>query len=163
MVKVKVVFELDPKDWHGYPAETLWAELVSSRDERRFCLLNSPFHARGVNYLDVVEATPIEGTDLGFLFRDVVERGGHSTYINSAEPDERRLDAYWRLLERAGCSYESGTIDLSVGRRRLLAVDVPPSADLNEVHDILERGEHDKVWMFQEGHRHAAGSRPRGH
>jgi hypothetical protein len=50
------------------------------------------------------------------------------------------------------------TLDLGVGRRRLLSVDVPPSADLDEVCDLLERGAHDKVWMFQEGYVHKPNS-----
>ena len=60
-----------------------------------------------------------------------------------------------RVLEREGCSYESGTIDLSIGEHCLLAVDVRPSADLSEGYDLLKRGEADKVWMFQEGYAHA--------
>jgi hypothetical protein len=50
-----------------------------------------------------------------------------------------------------GCSYESGTIDSDVGSRLLYSVDVPPSADINDVHEMLERGETDKVWIFYEG------------
>jgi hypothetical protein len=158
LANVKIIFELDPEDWHGCPAESLWAELASGSDGSRFCLLNSPFYATGVSFLDVVEATPIDGSTRGYTFRDVVERSGHSTFMILAKPDEPRLNAYWKLLEQAGCSYESGTIDLGIGRRRLLSVDVPPAADLDTVCELLERGHHDKVWIFQEGHRQGRAS-----
>jgi hypothetical protein len=158
MAKVKVMFELDPEDWHGCPAETLWAELADRSDGGRFRLLNSPFYARGINHQDVVEATFVEGSHLVFLFKRVAERGGHSTYMILAKKDEPRLDHYWRLLENVGCAYEGASVDLSVGERRLLSVDVPPSTDLDEVRELLERGHHDQVWIFQEGYKHGAGS-----
>ncbi len=39
-----------------------------------------------------------------------------------------------------------------MGRRVMLAVDVPPSANLHEAYDGLMRGERDGVWIFQEGY-----------
>ncbi len=64
----------------------------------------------------------------------------------------RRADAlrgaYWNMLETLGCSYESMEIDLSIGKRLLYSVDVLPTTDLNEVREILERGEAEGVWMF---------------
>lgn len=39
-------------------------------------------------------------------------------------------------------------IDLSIGKRLLYSVDVLPTTDLNEVREILERGEAEGVWMF---------------
>lgn len=158
MTKVKVLFELESGDWHGHGDETLWAELVARSDGRAFRLLNSPFFARGVSYQDTVEATLIDGSYLVFLFREVVKRGGHSTYMILSKIDEPRLEFYWSWLEKAGCSYESATVDLGIGRRRLLSVDVPPSANLEDVYDLLERGEHDNVWMFQEGYAHKPNS-----
>ena len=92
MTKVKVMFELDPEDWHGCPVETMWAELADRSDGGKFRLLNSPFFTRGVNHQDVVEATFVEGSHLVFLFKNVAERGGHSTYMILAKKDEPRLD-----------------------------------------------------------------------
>jgi hypothetical protein len=159
LTKVKVLFELDPEDWHGHGAETLWAELASSSDGGCFRPLNSPFFARGVSYEDVVEATFIEGSHLVFQFKDVAERSGHSTFMMLSERDEPRFESYWSFLQKAGCTYEDTDIGLSIGRRRLRSVDVTPSADLQEVQDFLARGEHAKVWMFQEGYAHVPSSK----
>ncbi len=80
------------------------------------------------------------------------ERGGHSTYMLIIQAGKSLADACWRLLKRMGCSYEGAEIDLSIGRRPLFSVDVPASADIYEVYELLERGEKDKVWLFQEGY-----------
>jgi hypothetical protein len=68
------------------------------------------------------------------------------------EPTEARVGPYWNMLEKSGCSYESMTIKLSIGKRSLFSVDFPPSADIYEIYEILERGERDAVWIFQEGY-----------
>jgi Domain of unknown function (DUF4265) len=150
---VKVHFDLDSSDWHGHGGESLWAAPIAGTEWKHFRLMNSPFFARGVSFEDIVKAKAYEG-NLVFEFEAVVERGGHSTYMLIMEAGEPRVAAYWNLLEKMGCSYESSHIDLSIGRRPLFSVDVPPSADIYEVYEMLERGTNDKVWMFQEGYAH---------
>ena len=34
----------------------------------------------------------------------------------------------------------------------LLAVDVPPDTDINVVYTLLDKGEKDGIWSFEEGH-----------
>ncbi len=68
------------------------------------------------------------------------------------EVEDANYRLYWNMLEQKGCTYESTHIDLSIGRRLLLSVDVPPSADLGEVYRTLERGEAEGIWEFQEGY-----------
>jgi hypothetical protein len=118
----------------------MWAELVSPGQYR---LRNVPFYARGVSIEDVVHAR-FDGDAL--VFSSVAARGGHSTYRlfvdGGIESAEFRL--WWKRLETLGCSFEQAD--------RLLAVDVPPSADVHEVYRVFEQGEHAKVWDFQEGH-----------
>jgi creatinine amidohydrolase/Fe(II)-dependent formamide hydrolase-like protein len=84
---IKVSFDLDHADWHGHPAETLWADPVPMLGPCAFRLQNSPFFKRGVAYRDVVDATPTEGEEL-FDFKRVIRRSGHSTMIlvNEDEP-----------------------------------------------------------------------------
>jgi hypothetical protein len=159
---VKVHFDLDSSDWHGHGGESLWAAPIAGTEWSNFRIMNSPFFVRGVSFQDMVKAKPYEAS-LVFEFEAVVERGGHSTYMLIMEAGKPRVDAYWNMLEKMGCSYESSQIDLSIGRRRLYSVDVPPSADIYEVYEMLERGANDKVWMFQEGYAHLpkASQRPR--
>jgi hypothetical protein len=155
---VKVNFKLDPQDWHGSGGETLWASVASPESkDRTLRLENSPFHARGVSYRDIVKAMPTENP-LVHEFEEVIARGGHSTYMILAREGEGvespAFLALWTLLKERGCSYESSHMEYSNGRRLLLSVDVPPNADLFDIYKILERGEATGVWTFQEGYAH---------
>lgn len=150
---IKVRFELDASEWHGHEAETLWATPMPGTEWPSFQISNSPFFTTGINYLDVVSAKPT-GSDGVFDFMTVTRRGGHSTYMILVQPAESRINAYWGMLERMGCSYESAHLNLSMGKRLLYSVDVPPTADIYEVYEMLERGENDGVWLFQEGYAH---------
>ena len=53
----KVSFDLDHTDWHGHPAESLWAAPVPEISPTAFRLQNSSFFVRGVSYLDIVDTT----------------------------------------------------------------------------------------------------------
>lgn len=154
----KIRFELDVSDWHGHGSETLWAMPIPQTKRRNFLIRNSPFFAKGINYLDVVTAKPTEN-NMVFDFMTVIKRGGHSTFMLLMETVETCVAAYWNLLEMLGCSYESMQIDLSIGKRTLYSVDVPPTADVREVYKILERGEGEAVWLFQEGYANIPTSR----
>jgi hypothetical protein len=142
---------LDPRDWHGTPGERLWAEYVGDTpDGRALRLDNSPFFTRGVSFLDIVAATKTEYND--YKFERVLDRSGHSTYMLLVPPDSKPFKAFWTRLESLGCTYESATITISLGERILYSVDVPPTADIYAVYEILEEGEQSNVWIFQEGH-----------
>jgi hypothetical protein len=145
------MFELDPDDWHGTPVETMWAEAVVEDARPCFQLMNSPFNMRGISFLDFVSATPTKHDGM-YNFAAVLKRGGHSTFMLLIKPDDARGKTLWDQLQGLGCSYESATERLSIGVRTLYSVDVPPTADLSKVISILERGEHDGVWMYQEGY-----------
>lgn len=143
---VKVTFELPPGAWHGSATETLWAEPIGAE---RYRLENSPFFAFGVSHGDVVLAKP---TAKGAVFAETFRRGGHSTYRIIPRPGRAaELETSWASLQALGCSYEEGP-------NGLLAVDVPPEANIFEVYSALEAGESRDVWTFEEGHcGHAVG------
>jgi hypothetical protein len=107
-------------------------------------LQNTPFFARGVSYLDIVRATESDGAS---AYAGTVREGGHSTYRIIAR-DVSDFDQQWQPLGEMGCSYESTTTQ----RGHLYAVDVPPAADLSAAYAILEAGEAEGIWIFQEGH-----------
>ena len=135
---VRILFELDPDAWHGSATERLWAEPVAGG---RFRLRNTPFFAFGVSAEDVVFGDDRAGQ---LTFAGVSLRGGHSTY--RIKPDRSQLsqfETYWAPLQALGCSYEQGQV---------LAVNVPPRADIYEVYELLEAGSLAKVWEFEEGH-----------
>jgi hypothetical protein len=137
---VRIFFELDSKKWHGNASERLWAERVSGG---RFRLRNSPFFAFGVSNEDVVFGEMRDGC---LYFTSVSVRGGHSTYrLKLAKPgiQEMSFKASWAPLENVGCSFEEGPV---------IAVDVPASADIYNVYKLLDIGEQNGVWEFEEGH-----------
>jgi hypothetical protein len=138
---VKVRFLLERDAWHGSATETLWAERI---DDRRLRLRNVPFYAFGVSAEDVVFAHPADGV---FEFDGVSIHGGHSTYriIIGNKAEASRVEELWARLLDLGCTYEQG----SGGLR---AVDVPPSADIRAVYSVLEQGEREGIWAFEEGH-----------
>ena len=152
---VKVHFTLDPKDWHGTGGEFLWASPTGASVGDEFELENSPFLVKGVSYKDVVKAIP-SGDARTYEFHSVVRRAGHSTYRLLVEPDSPKFKEYWNLLEARGCTYESGPIKMNIGPRDHYSVDVPPSADIHQVYRVLEKGERDGAWDFEEGHAHLA-------
>lgn len=141
--RVRIRFELDPRDHPAYECENLWAEPVEVGE---FRILNSPFLVFGVSANDIVKARKKQGA---YRFWEVVRRGGHSTYriflsggrtIN--DPAFQRL---WRRIAAFGCTFENAN-DLFV------TVDVPPPVDVGKVYRLLKEGELNQVWVFEEAH-----------
>ncbi len=140
--RTKVVFDLERGE-APYETESVWAERVS---EGRFRILNSPFFAFGISYEDEVEAAPCGSV---FKFVRVVHRSGRSTYriILQSENTVKGDDFIkrWEPFHKAGCTFECAN-------QRYIAVDIPPSANVAELYELLERGEEQGVWVFEEGH-----------
>ena len=136
---VKVVFDLS-KD--GLDAtESLWAEPAG---DCLFRLRNVPFFARGFSELDVVR---VEQSDGRLVVKSVDERGGHSTYriFLPEKTTDEKFSGDYAPLAGLGCTYERSN-------RRLVAIDVPPQTDVYAVYAILESGEANGLWEFEEGH-----------
>ncbi len=124
---------------HEGGVERLWAEEVG---DRQFRLLNSPFFAYGLSLDDVVLGGKIDESGARPFVR-VLRRSGRSTYRILVD-DQDRFEEYWQPLGAKGCTYESSG--------KLVAVDVPASSDIYSVYSLLEAGEADSVWEFEEGH-----------
>lgn len=113
----------------------------------RFVLDNSPFYAYGVSFGDTIAATMQDGE---LVFTRVVARGGHSTYRIQlpAGCDHDAFLNHWSKFEGMGCSYEGS----SANPQRLYAIDVPSGVDVRAVYRLLEKGEADGAWEFEEAH-----------
>jgi Domain of unknown function (DUF4265) len=137
---VKIVFNLSEKDG-PVATESLWAERLGANLYR---LRNVPFYLRGVSEQDIVRA---EENDGRLVVTGIVDRGGHSTYriFLPEQTSEEQFLKDWVALHELGCTYERAT-------RRLIAIDVPPNADVYAVYEALESGEMDQLWKFEEGH-----------
>ncbi len=103
-------------------------------------LTDHPLHALGVARADIVEALPdAEGR---LWATSVVEHGGHLAL--RVLPAAGHLDA---LTDRLA--------GLPVAQRRsadgqVVALDVPPDADLAAVKAVLDAGAHDGHWTYHE-------------
>ncbi len=81
------------------------------------------------------------------MFDGAAVSGGHSTYrlILRQGCDQQRFEAVWKPLEAVGCTYEGAS-------PTYFTVEVPPTADIYEVYRLLEAGEVNGVWGFEEAH-----------
>jgi len=140
--RTKIVVELEPGET-PYATESVWAEQIS---DRRFRILNSPFFAFGISFEDEVEAKPFGEV---FKFVRVVQRSGRSTYRIILQNDNTiegpEFLERWKLFREAGCTFESAN-------SRYIAVDMPRSANVAVLYQLLESGEEQGVWVFEEGH-----------
>jgi hypothetical protein len=149
--RIKLRFLVDREDWHGSSAETLWTEVLWGGTMKVFRLMNSPFYARGVSYLDIVRALPApDGSGLDYA--GIVEKSGHSTIwlLVPFEPPAG-FKNYWLSLERLGCTYEWSSEDTVDGKRKLYSVDVPAKTDIDAVLSIVEDGQDNDLWIVQIG------------
>jgi hypothetical protein len=148
---MKVRFLLDPEDGQDSSPETLWAETVWLGTKKALRLMNSPFYARGVSYLDVVDVI-LAPDKLGLDYAGTLEKSGHST-IWLLVPDDLAagFNEYWPVLERLGCTYEFSSENTADGKQTLYSVDVPAETDIDVVLSIVEEAQDKNAWIFQIG------------
>jgi hypothetical protein len=141
--RVKVQFFVDPDDQRGVKTENLWAEEVAPG---RFRILNNPFFLFGVSADDIVEAK--QAGD-GLRFQKVVSRGGHSTYrlfLRGARTiNEPSFRTYWQPISNLGATFENAD-------NYFVSVDIPPGKDVAAIYELMEKGEKDGIWTFEEVH-----------
>src|SRR5258708_40305793 len=103
----KIIFRLDPHDWHGRSSETLWAEPVpNATPGSAFRLRNSPFFARGVSFLDTVRAAP-RADSAGLEFAGAIDHSGHSTFMLLVPVVCPPFEGYWKNLAASRATFVS--------------------------------------------------------
>lgn len=143
---VHVVFELevDHEGWPPVGAERVWAEPLGSDTYR---IDNTPWFARYVAADDIVRAVPPDD-DSSPVYVETVERSGKSTIRVlpfEAGPLHGSLHPILDLFVPLG-AYGEGA-----GPYPIVALTVPPDADVRAVHDLLTRGKADGWWDYEEG------------
>ena len=136
---VRVIFALEAD--MPYETESIWAKAAGND---LFVLDNVPFFAFGVSCGDKVAARIIDDR---LRFSGVVEPSGHSTYrvyLNGGVSQAASAD-FARELQDLGCHREIGT-------QKFWAFDLPPKTDIFKVYAVLERGQAEGIWTFEEGH-----------
>ena len=136
-VKVVVKLEKDEDDYPPVDYEGLWARPLG---EGLFQIDNVPFFATGIAYGDIVSAMP-EQQEL--RFQEVVRPSGHST-LRLIIYDEKEVPSVKALLEQLGCAIEQSHIP------GLISVDVPPAVSLAMVRQLLDEGEAQERWGYEE-------------
>ena len=119
--------------------ESMWAREIEGD---LFAIKNLPFFAFGLNFDDVVRATPGDG---GLReVRTVVRPSGHQTLRMLFPPHVPRADQQVHLeaVKRLGASFERAT-------DQLVAVDVPPDASYEAIIALLTRLEAADVVVFE--------------
>lgn len=146
--RVRVKFRLI-QDELGYPpatSEMLWAVPIG---ESLFCLDNIPFFVRGVSCFDVIQAR--KATDGPLEYERLMEPRGHSTLrviFHDTRDDPRaiqdRVDDLRNRMRSLGCSSERSHMP------RLVAFDIPPEVDFALIRAILDTGEKQQLWEYEE-------------
>lgn len=125
----------------GYDPSAIWRVYLSL-----MLIQDTSIFLFGISVDDVVEA---EEVDDGLRFRSVVSRGGHSTYRIFLQSDRTINDAdfrtYWEPISTLGATFENAD-------DHFVAVDIPHGRDVAAIYKLLERGEADGIWAFEEVH-----------
>jgi hypothetical protein len=146
--RVKLRFDL-AQDELGYPPATLESMWAIPLGHSRFQLDNIPFFVCGVSCFDTVSAR--QEADGLLKYDQLLESGGHSTlrvifHDNATDPRplrERARELRNRLRE-LGCSSEQSHIP------GLISIDIPPEVDITEARAILDAGETQQLWGYEE-------------
>jgi hypothetical protein len=136
-VKVNVKLDKDEDDYPPADHEGLWAHPLG---EDLFQIDNVPFFAQGIAWGDIVSASS-NGQELRFL--KVIKPSGHGT-LRLIIHDEQDVPAVKALLEKMGCSIERSHIP------GLISVDVPPGVPMAALKSLLDEGEAQERWGYEE-------------
>jgi hypothetical protein len=139
-VHVKVGFRLEP-DKDGWPPasrENIWAVDLGGG---RYRIDNIPFYVRGISDGDIVVAKPED--DGRLLFFELVEASLNSTFRLFIF-DEEEVPGVRNTFRDLGCPSEL----VSGG---LISLHIPGSVTMKPIATLIEQGEDDGRWDFEEG------------
>jgi Domain of unknown function (DUF4265) len=122
--------------------EWIWVE---PSQNGTFKVLNIPLYAYGVSYLDEVSLTKNGSI---YKFDKVANKSGNHNYriLLRNGVERAKFENRWPAFASQGCEYES-----SKDPEDVFGINVPPQSDVNAVYALLEDGQNDRVWYFDEG------------
>lgn len=123
--KILFYMEQDEDGWPPYTAESLWA---IKKDNGNFEINNIPFYVRGIALGDTISAT-WDGEIM--VFKEVVESSENCT-LRIIFDDLSCKEPVCNALVRLGCMCEGADVDI------LVAVNIPPETEYDDVIDFLE-------------------------
>jgi hypothetical protein len=142
-VKVQFRLETDQDGWPPASVESMWAVDLGDGTVR---LDNTPWFVRGVASGDIIRA---EVDDEGVHWAGETVRASENCTIRlivltdggSGAARQTVLETFHRL----------GTTGEGIEQFRMVALDVPPDADLPRIRKLLEHGEAEGWWHWEEG------------
>ncbi|MFI7354804.1 DUF4265 domain-containing protein [Streptomyces avidinii] len=142
-VKVHFRMDVDEDGWPPASVESLWAVNLGDGTVR---LDNTPWFVRGVASGDIIK---VECDGDGVLWAGETVRPSQNCTIRlivlkddgSAAARQSVLEVFHRL----------GTTGEGIEQFRMVALDVPPEADLPRIRTLLEHGEAKEWWHREEG------------
>jgi hypothetical protein len=139
MEHTKILFEYEGSAPDQLELESIWACPVDDG----FKIDNIPFYVRGIALDDIVSA---ERDDGGMLrYQRLIRSSGHSTIrLWFADDEERRIISVRQMFRDLGCESEQSD------RRRLVAVDIPPSISYEQIRAVLDEQEKLGVFEYEE-------------
>jgi hypothetical protein len=140
----KVRFRLTPEadGWPPVESEGLWAEPIGND---QFRIDNTPWFVRNLSADDIVHALP--GSDGVLWAVDRVRWSRRLTIRVIPRTDGALQGDYRAVLERFAPFGVSGEV---IAQYRLVALDIPADADHRSLKAVLQRGEDDGLWDFEE-------------
>lgn len=142
-VKVHFRMEVDEDGWPPASIESLWAVKLGNGTVR---LDNTPWFVRGVASEDIIR---VEVEDDGALYaRETIQPSQNCTIRLIVLKDEGSAAARQTVLETF---HRLGTTGEGIESFRMVALDVPPEADLPKIRKLLEHGAAKEWWHWEEG------------
>ncbi len=142
-VKVHFRMDIDEDGWPPASVESLWAVDLSDGTVR---LDNTPWFVRGVASGDIIT---VELDDEGVLWAgDTVQPSQNCTIRLIVLKDQGSAAARQSVLK---AFHSLGTTGEGIERYGMVALDVPPEADLQRIRKLLEHGEAKEWWHREEG------------
>lgn len=142
-VKVHFRMDMDEDGWPPASVESLWAVDLGDGTMR---LDNTPWFVRGVASDDIIR---VEIDDEGVRWAGETVRASENCTIRLIVlKDGGSADARQSVLE---IFHKLGTTGEGIERYRMVALDVPPEADLLRIRKLLEHGTAEDWWHWEEG------------
>ncbi len=142
-VKVHFRMDIDEDGWPPASVESLWAVDLGDGTVR---LDNTPWFVRGIASGDIVE---VDLDDDGLFWAgETVQRSQNCTIRLIVLKDNGSAAARQSVLE---VFHRLGTTGEGIEQFRMVALNVPPEADLPRIRKLLEHGEVKGWWHWEEG------------
>ncbi|MFC1438988.1 DUF4265 domain-containing protein [Streptacidiphilus sp. N1-10] len=142
-VKVHFRMDVDEDGWPPASVESLWAVDLGDGTVR---LVNIPWFARGVASDDIIR---VEVDEEGVRWAmETVQASENCTIRLIVLKDGGSIPARQSVLEDFR---RLGTTGEGIEQYRMVALDIPPDADLPRIRKLLEHGESKEWWHWEEG------------